>query len=94
MTREDLDLAVYLTDQIIAKANKGTRVLKIAQRLRRLLEPPNPMADVLARVPGKSITEKCVAIDISRQAYYNLKDGISRPNNKTTARLMALNAES
>lgn len=41
-----------------------------------------PMAVVLAKIPGETITEKAKAIGVSRQAYYAWLYGRARPNPK------------
>ena len=66
------------------------RVLQIRDRLK------TPMADVLAKVPGATLTEKCKKLGISRQNYYAWLKGTYRPNRrlaKKLAQLTGLDAE-
>lgn len=90
MTREDLAKAVSLADEILQRATPRTKLHRVATQLRQFLEPPLPMPEILAKVPGDSIAAKCRTLEISRQAFYDLQKEETRPNNVTTARLMEL----
>lgn len=60
------------------------RVTQIRDRLK------TPMADVLAKVPGESVTEKCKKIGITRQNYYAWLKGAYRPNRRQARKLAQL----
>jgi transcriptional regulator with XRE-family HTH domain len=46
-----------------------------------------PMNEVLAKMPGDSVSEKCRTLGISRQTYYAWIRGASRPNTKLAKKL-------
>lgn len=61
------------------------RAMQIRDRLK------TPMSMVLEKVlPGSSVTAKCEAIGVTRQAYYGWLSGQYRPNLKQAKRLAAL----
>lgn len=56
--------------------DKRSRVL-----LRKLrFELRNPMANILARIPGNSVAAKARVLGIARQTYYQWLRGDARPN--------------
>lgn len=81
--------ALKLAEKLIAitpEADAG--MLRRAMQIRDRLK--TPMSDVLAKVPGESITEKCKRIGITRQAFYSWLRGEYRPSIKQAKRLAQL----
>jgi transcriptional regulator with XRE-family HTH domain len=55
-----------------------------------------PMADILRKVPGRTVAQKAARIGVSRQAYYDWLKGQYRPTgaqSKRLARLTGIPAE-
>jgi hypothetical protein len=87
-----LRLAHRLLEAIPEDIDEGV-LLRTQQVIDRLT---TPMAMVLEKVPGGSISEKCEKIGITRQNYYCWMKGQYRPNldqSKRLARLTGLKVE-
>lgn len=81
--------AIKLAEKLIeitpeTEAGLLLRAMQIRDRLK------TPMQDVLAKVPGASVTEKAAKIGITRQAYYAWLKGEYRPNRQQAKRLASL----
>lgn len=61
-----------------------TRALQMQERL------DVPMSQVLAKVPGDTVTQKVAKLKVSRQTYYYWLRGISRPNHYMAKKLSGL----
>jgi transcriptional regulator with XRE-family HTH domain len=46
-----------------------------------------PMEEVLSKIPGDTVSAKCVRIGVSRQTYYAWLRGVSRPNTKLSKKI-------
>jgi transcriptional regulator with XRE-family HTH domain len=46
-----------------------------------------PMSEILSKVPGDSVSAKCVKIGVSRQTWYAWLRGVSRPNTKLSKKI-------
>lgn len=90
--QEKLRRAVKLADQLIrVTSGIGDDDAHItALRLRHQLQPTLSMADIIARVPGETLTARAEALGLSRQAIYDLRDGKFKPSAETVQRLAAL----
>lgn len=86
MTR--LEKAMALADELVRRSRGENQ--DVARELRSLLEPPPSIADILLAIPGDTHKERIAKIGISHMAYYNLLKGLSRPNTRTTAKLVKL----
>lgn len=81
--------AIRLAEKLIAitpesEAGLRRRGMQIRDRLK------TPMAAVLEKVPGESVTEKAKKIGITRQAYYAWLKGEYRPNKQQSKRLAGM----
>ena len=92
----DRKSALALANQIeTASGKKDHRLKNMVAKLRRAARAI-PMINVLDKVPGATVTEKCEIIGVTRQAYYNWRNSVSRPNRtqaKRLARLTGLSAD-
>jgi transcriptional regulator with XRE-family HTH domain len=61
--------------------NVRLRAMRIRSRIRL------PMAQVLAKVPGKTVKERAKLVGVTRQAWYQWLDGTARPNAARAIRL-------
>ena len=82
--------AVALADQLIRATNGDDRAGVLAARLRHMLQPPMPMKEILARVPGETNIERARNARISKQTYLNWINGTARPHPKKAAFLARL----
>lgn len=88
-TNAQRERALKLAERLLEltpEAEEGLirRAMQIRDRLK------TPMAMVLDKVPGDSITAKAAKIGITRQAYYGWLRGEYRPNLKQAKRLANL----
>jgi len=88
MTRKELERAQILADELVRRSRGENQI--VAVELRALLEPPPSLTDIVMSVPGPTHKERAAMIGLSHQGYYNLIQGVSRPNSRTTHRLAAL----
>jgi hypothetical protein len=82
----DWERAAALADKL-AVATAGTEAHALALRLRKLLEPPPSMAEILSRVPGETHRDRAREIGCSFECYYNWLREEVRPNNIFAQRL-------
>lgn len=75
-----------LAQQLMACPDWGIRAR--AQQIQDRLYLP--MADVLAKVPGPNVKEKCKRIGICRPTYYYWLRGVNRPNTRQAKKLARL----
>lgn len=94
-TEDDTERAIRAVERLI-KVAPNRRVKNFSNRMMsRLLGQLTalPMSQVIARVPGGSITAKARNIGVSRQTLHYWLDGAMRPDEKhakTLARLTGL----
>ena len=79
MTRKQIARAMKLADRLVEGVG-NPEMNRIAVDLKKLLTPPPPMRDILALIPGESIMAKSRELGVSRQTFYNLMDGGTRPS--------------
>lgn len=90
MTRKDNTKALALVNGMLKIARKGTAMHAMASELRELLQPPPTLGEIILQLPSENHKERARLIGISRQGYYNLLQGVARPNTLTTRRLAEL----
>lgn len=88
MTREDLAVAAELAETLRKSTRAGSRQHDLAETLCKLLQPPPSAESILLAVPGETHVARAKAIGLSRQGYYNLRNGVSAPSG-TVAKLLA-----
>lgn len=71
--------------QLEENADEIKDVIKLLHRMELL-----PMASILERVPGETVTDKAHRVGISRQTYYYWLQGRSRPSLEVAERLAKL----
>jgi len=86
-TNKNKSQAIKLIDRLMKISPDQGALLRAMQIRERFMLP---MADVLNRIPGKTITQKAAACGVSRQAFYAWQRGVSRPNTKQAERLSEL----
>jgi hypothetical protein len=82
----DLKAAYQLAARLEA-ATDETAAHADALKLRRLLRPPMPMSEIVAKIPGRSDAERARTVRTSRQALHNWKRGLCRPDPETAERI-------
>lgn len=87
MTLRQLERAQALVDELVRRSTGDNR--DAAMQLRDLLTP-HRLAEILMSIPGETHKERIKRIGISHQGYYNLLNGVSKPNSRTAARLAQL----
>lgn len=88
LARDKLDRARALADELVRRSRGENQ--EAARELLALLQPPPSLSHILLSIPGEGHKGRIEALGISHQGYYNLLNGVSRPNTKTTARLAKL----
>jgi transcriptional regulator with XRE-family HTH domain len=78
--------AQELVQSLVELSAEDKRFLPAVLRLRSRLKQ-RPMAGILAKVPGETLTQRAKHIGVSRQAYYDWLGGRCRPNAKQAQRL-------
>jgi DNA invertase Pin-like site-specific DNA recombinase len=83
-----------LVDRLI-KALKGVMPTRNLERLSARLTPPSRaatkrMRDILAKVPGNSVSEQCEKVGVARGTYYRWLNGLARPKGEYAARIAEL----
>lgn len=84
--------AIELADRLIDVTSEmdDEAPHKLARRLRHRLQPAMEMADILALVPGDTVTAQAELLEVSRQTYYTWLEGRGRPGEEAAARLAEL----
>lgn len=92
MRQAKLVRALALADQLIRATGDldEPTAHALARRIRMILHPTMDIREILALVPGDTVTDRAKAIGISRQALYRWMESGTRPNNETARRLAAL----
>ena len=73
----------------IASTAEDRMVRRDARRMQRRLKA-RPMFEILALVPGTSVSDRCRALGISRTTYYSWYNGLTRPRDMAAARMAKL----
>jgi hypothetical protein len=88
-TEAQRERALKLADRLIEAVSDWDEGVSLrAQQIRKRLK--TPMKDILEKVPGGTVPEKCKKIGITRQAYYGWLKGGYRPDLKQSKRLASL----
>lgn len=91
MTRKEYQEARKLADSLLKVTRKGSVGHELATKLAALLKPPPNLAEILLSLEiGGTHKDRAALIGLSRQGYYNLLQGLARPNSMTTKRLALL----
>jgi transcriptional regulator with XRE-family HTH domain len=67
--------------EVVPDDNLRLRAMRMRSRLML------PMAEVLSKVPGRTIKERARSIGVTRQAWYQWLDGTARPSAKRAKQL-------
>lgn len=86
-TRPKIDKAKKLVESLVKLSDDQGLKLRAMQILERM---SMPMRDVLNKVPGGTVVDRCKVIGIARQTYYSWARGASRPNGRQSKRLAEL----
>jgi DNA-binding XRE family transcriptional regulator len=84
------DDKAYALAEKIERETEGLPVHALATRLRKMLQPPPPMKEILARIVAKDESERARLVGVSRQGYYNWVNEVSRPSVMAAHRLAEL----
>lgn len=87
MTLRQLERAQALAEELVRRTQGENR--EVATKLQDLLTPRS-LKELILSIPGETHLERIRKIEISPQGYYNLINGVSKPNSKTAARLAKL----
>lgn len=90
MTKKEFAQAKSLVEALLKHTRKGSPAHLMAKELQNVLQPPPTMADIMLAVDGETHKDRAATIGISRQGYYNLMQGLARPNSITRKRLAEL----
>ena len=85
MQRNPIYTAARKLEQVARKAHDQKLVemsKEILARSRGL-----PIEKILDKVPGRNVTQKCAAIQVTRQAWYDWVKGLYRPTGEMARRL-------
>ena len=85
MTRNQKAEVLKTVDFLLRMAKGDPGVVHQLLIVRRLLK--TPLREVLAKVPGQTVSEKARKVGVSRQTYYMWQRGQARPNATQAARL-------
>lgn len=88
MTRKDQERARELVEELLERV-RGTNK-DIVLELQELLGPSPTLGEIMLKIPSPTHKDRARLIGLSRQGYYNLLQGIARPNLMTTKRLADL----
>lgn len=85
--KSKIEKATRLIEGLVKLSNdKGSQL-----RAMQILERMNlPMRDVLVKVPGGTVVDRCKKIGIARQTYYSWARGASRPGPTHSKKLAEL----
>ena len=90
MTRKEFTQARTLIEALLKHTRKGSAAHALAVELETVLQPSPTMDQIILSLPSNSHKDRAAMIGISRQGYYNLLQGLARPNSMTTKRLADL----
>ena len=95
MTRDEYAVANRLAHELVQELAflqppPPRKMLAKAVRLAKMLKPPITMAEILAKIPGDTLTAQAKAIDMSRSGFYNLSKATARRDPKTARNLAAV----
>jgi DNA-binding XRE family transcriptional regulator len=78
--------ALNLAEQLVKLTSGSDRELALELRNRLLL----PMDDVIAKIPGLTMSAKAAHAEVSRQTLYDWRNGENRPTPKQAKKLAVL----
>lgn len=87
LTLRQMERAQALADELVRRSEGENR--EAATQLRDLLTP-HSLKEIIMSIPGETHTDRIKRTGLSPQGYYNLLNGVSRPNSRTAARLAQL----
>lgn len=87
MNRKEETQARVLVEALVQHTRNGSQAHGLAIRLQELLRPQPTLGEIILALPAETHKDRAAMIGISRQAYYNLIQGIARPNTLTSKRL-------
>ena len=90
MTRKQLAQAVELVATLVTHTRAGSAARAIVVELQGLLKPGPTIGEIILSLPSDTHKDRAAMIGISRQGYYNLIQGLARPNPITIKRLADL----
>lgn len=90
MTRKEFSKARTLVDAMLKITRSGSATHAMATELQVLLKPPPTIGEIVLSLKSDNHTQRAALIGLSRQGYYNLIQGVARPNSMTTKRLADL----
>lgn len=89
MTRTQQTQARELVEELLQHTRSGSQAHALAMELQGLMPPPT-LSQIILALPADTHKDRAAMIGISRQAYYNLIQGVARPNLMTAKRLAGL----
>lgn len=87
LTHRQIERAQALIEELVRRTDGENR--EAAKQLRDILVPPS-LRELILSIPGETHQDRIKRIGISHQGYYNLINGISRPQYSTAVRLAKL----
>lgn len=90
MTRKECNKARALVEGLLKVTRGGSAAHTIATELQEVLQPGPTLGEIILKLPSENHKERARMIGISRQGYYNLIQGVARPNVLTCKRLADL----
>lgn len=90
MNRKEYGQARTLVEAIVQHTRHGTQAHAMAMELQVLMKPRPTLGEIILALPADTHKDRAALIGISRQGYYNLIQGLARPNTLTTKRLADL----
>lgn len=90
MNRREQAQARTLAEALVRHTRNGSQAHVLAMKLQVLLQPKPTLGEIILALPAESHTERAALIGLSRQGYYNLIQGVARPNTMTSKRLADL----
>lgn len=90
MNRKEFNQARKLVEDIVQHTRKGTQAHALAVELQVMMKPQPTLGEIILALPSTTHKDRAKMIGISRQGYYNLIQGISRPNTLMAKRLADL----
>jgi DNA-binding XRE family transcriptional regulator len=89
MRMKDRERAFSLAEKI-AEQTQGQPYHAQVLRLRKMLQPPPTMKEILAKIEAKDESERAKLVGVSRQGLYNWVNELSRPSVMAAKRLAQL----
>lgn len=90
MTRKELSKIRLLVEGLIKTTRKGSSSHELALKLQEAVAAPPTIGEIILGLPAETHKARAALIGLSRQGYYNLVQGLARPNTLTAKRLADL----